>query len=138
IPVQHFGRGGATFRLEGVVDFEGKRLGVELRSNKSPETRVLGQEHLAAARASLLECVAPYADAVLLQFDTHKLAEPSQSKDEIPELAPDGSGLASVLADFKLSDEERFDAIERALCSVVPSVTRLRVARRKMRSGPLV
>src|SRR5207247_1898156 len=89
--------------------------------------RAVHREASKAARESLLECVGPLANTMLLQFDISRLAEPSQSNDEKPELAPDGRGLASALASFKLSDEERFDAIESALRSVVPAVTRLRV-----------
>ncbi len=120
-----------SFRVEGEVKINGQPAAVELRRS-SGKGAGPARPTTKGGRESLLECAGPLANTRLLQFDTSRLAAPSQSNDEVPELASNGSGLASVLAAYKLSDEERFNAIESALCSVVPVVTRLRVGRRKV------
>jgi predicted ATPase len=65
----------------------------------------------------------------VLRFESHSLAEASYSEEEVPAMRPDGSGLASVLAHLKLSQDETFDEIELALKQVVPTVRRIRIER---------
>jgi predicted ATPase len=70
--------------------------------------------------------------AVLLQLDAVALARPSHSEDQVPELSPNGAGLASVLAEMKLRREGDFDAVERALVSIIPGVKKVRLDRVKV------
>ncbi|WP_164017863.1 AAA family ATPase [Pyxidicoccus trucidator] len=65
----------------------------------------------------------------ILRFVPGRLAEASYSEAPIPYLHPDGSGLASVLAYLKLSQDEVFNEIELALKQVVPAVRRIRIER---------
>ncbi len=131
-PSQFFGgTPAAIHRLDGEVQIDGKPVTVELRT-EGRVVRRYDDEESESPRDVLMKCITPFANALLLQLDPRQLAAPSHSNEEVPELQPSGAGLASVLSAFKLSDEERFERIEQALRSVVPSVTRLRVARRKM------
>jgi predicted ATPase len=65
----------------------------------------------------------------ILRFVPGRLAEASYSEEPIPSLRWDGSGLASVLAYLKLSQDEVFTGIEVALKQVVPAVRRIRIER---------
>ena len=65
----------------------------------------------------------------LLRFEARGLADASYSEEVIPQIRMDGSGLASVLAYLKLSQDETFDEIELALKQVVPAVKRIRIER---------
>ncbi len=65
----------------------------------------------------------------VLRFESQRLAEASYSEEAIPQVQADGSGLASVLAYLKLSQDETFDEIELALKQVVPTVRRIRIER---------
>jgi hypothetical protein len=70
--------------------------------------------------------------AVFLKLDARKLAEPSYSESESPQVAYDGGGLASVLADLKLASDEIFERLTDALRRVVPIVERVRIQRTKV------
>lgn len=72
---------------------------------------------------------AALASTAILQFEADRLAEASYSDNPVPQVRADGSGLASVLAYLKLSRDEVFEEIERALRGVVPSVRRIRIER---------
>jgi predicted ATPase len=65
----------------------------------------------------------------ILRFEPRRLAEASYSEDEVPRVNSDGSGLASVLAHLKLTDDSRFNAIESELTRIVPAVEKIRVER---------
>nr|WP_301340403.1 ATP-binding protein [Corallococcus exercitus] len=65
----------------------------------------------------------------ILRFEPRKLAESSYSESPVPEVASDGTGLASTLAYLKLSHDEVFSEIELALKRVIPSVRRIRIER---------
>ncbi|MFP2903892.1 AAA family ATPase [Pyxidicoccus sp. 3LFB2] len=65
----------------------------------------------------------------VLRFEPRRLAESSYSDEEEPSLSSDGSGLASVLAHYKLSRDEAFREIEDALRQIVPAVQRIRIER---------
>jgi hypothetical protein len=71
--------------------------------------------------------------AVLLRLDARKLGEPSYSEEELPRVEYDGTGLPSVLAHLKLTDEEVFSAIQDNLRKIVPSVERIRIDRASIR-----
>jgi hypothetical protein len=66
----------------------------------------------------------------LLSLDPSALARPSYSVPEIPSLAADGAGLASVLAEMALSRPNEFRALQEALTAVVPTVRQIRFRRR--------
>ncbi|MCP3136321.1 AAA family ATPase [Pyxidicoccus xibeiensis] len=65
----------------------------------------------------------------ILRFVPGRLAEASYSEELVPSMSTDGSGLASVLAYLKLSEDEVFARIEGALKLVVPAVRRIRIER---------
>ncbi len=50
------------------------------------------------------------------------LAAPSYSEEVPPKMNEDGTGLASTIANLILTDRKRYEAIESALCSIVPTV----------------
>jgi energy-coupling factor transporter ATP-binding protein EcfA2 len=64
--------------------------------------------------------------AVFLRLDARRVAAPSIAL-ERPRVEFDGSGTASVLANLKLTDEERLERIVRDLRRVVPQVKGVRV-----------
>jgi energy-coupling factor transporter ATP-binding protein EcfA2 len=76
---------------------------------------------------TLLEDLTPAVD--LLRLDATRLARPSYSASLIPHIAPDGEGLAAVLADMLISRPDDFGRIERSLRTIVPSVQRIRLER---------
>jgi predicted ATPase len=76
--------------------------------------------------------VVPLGSVELLQFDAARLAAPSYSSDELPRLEADGNGLASVLAFIRLTDLDRFKAIESALGLIVPSIRAVRFKKQKV------
>ncbi|QRK12067.1 AAA family ATPase [Archangium violaceum] len=65
----------------------------------------------------------------VLRFQASSLSAASYSEEAVPQIGTDGSGLASVLAYLKLSQDEIFSEIELALKQVVPSVRRIRLER---------
>ncbi|MFP2927400.1 AAA family ATPase [Pyxidicoccus sp. 3LG] len=69
----------------------------------------------------------------VLRFEPRRLAEASYSEQDEPSLESDGSGLASVLAHYKLSRDEVFREIEDALKEIVPAVRRIRIERAMVR-----
>jgi ABC-type branched-subunit amino acid transport system ATPase component len=69
------------------------------------------------------------ASTAILRFEARKLTEASYSEDPVPAVLTDGTGLSSVLAYLKLSQDEVFNEIELALKQVVPSVRRIRIER---------
>lgn len=70
--------------------------------------------------------------AEFLRLSPRALAAPHYADEEEPRIAPDGEGLASVLADLWSSDFARRDAIVEGLRRVVPSVLRVRVERARV------
>lgn len=67
--------------------------------------------------------------AELIQLDASRLAAPSSTNSTHPPLLADGSGLASLMAYFKLSDEPRYDQIVRLFKTVIPNITGVRLNR---------
>jgi predicted ATPase len=65
----------------------------------------------------------------LLRLDATRLAQPSYSAALVPRIAPDGEGLAAVLADMLITRPDDFGRIERSLRAIVPSVQRIRLER---------
>jgi predicted ATPase len=84
---------------------------------------------------TLLDELTPSVD--LLRLDATKLAEPSYSAALVPRIAPDGNGLAAVLADMLITRPDDFGRIERSLRAVVPSVQRIRLERAPVRRPEL-
>jgi predicted ATPase len=77
-----------------------------------------------------------FASTLRLRLEPRKLADPSYfSPSEAPRLQPDGTGLASAIADLKLRDDERFEQLTDALQRVVPAVRRIKVQRASVRLG---
>ncbi|MBN1206695.1 MAG: AAA family ATPase [Myxococcaceae bacterium] len=84
----------------------------------------------------LSEFRAALSSTAVLRFEPRSLSEASYSDEPVPSLHSDGSGLASVLAYLKLSQDEVFDQIEQALRQVVPAVKRIRIERAEVWSRP--
>jgi len=76
---------------------------------------------------TLLADLTPTVD--LLRLDATRLAQPAYSGALVPRIAPDGEGLAAVLADMLITRPDDFGRIERSLRAVVPSVQRIRLER---------
>ncbi len=76
---------------------------------------------------TLLDDLTPTVD--LLRLDATRLAQPSYSAALAPRIAPDGEGLAAVLADMLITRPDDFGRIERSLRAIVPSVQRIRLER---------
>jgi predicted ATPase len=72
---------------------------------------------------------AELGSTAILQFEAERLSEASYSEEPIPQISSHGSGLASALAYLKLSQDEIFEEIERALRGIVPTVHRIRIER---------
>jgi predicted ATPase len=62
------------------------------------------------------------------------LVAASYSSDFPPRLGDDGRGLASVIANLKLSHEDHFEQIMEELRRIIPPVRKVRVARKPVRA----
>jgi predicted ATPase len=80
-------------------------------------------------KSDLHQLQAALVSTAILQFEAERLADASYSTEAVPYIKSDGSGLASVLAYLKLSRDEVFEEIERALRGIVPTVRRVRIER---------
>jgi predicted ATPase len=69
------------------------------------------------------------APSEMIELRASQLAAPSHTFSIPPLLSADGSGLASVLANFKLSDESKFNEIVSAFQQLIPQVSRIRITR---------
>ncbi len=67
-----------------------------------------------------------------VDFDVRGLRKPSFSKDLVPQLGIDGSGLATVLRWLQGEKPERFAEIQAQLKELVPEVRRMRFRRAKI------
>lgn len=64
-----------------------------------------------------------------LRLDTHKIAAPSYSDQAQPTVTPEGTGLASVIAFLKLTDDPALDVIQDHMRELVPSFRKIRVGK---------
>ena len=78
-----------------------------------------------------------FQPAELIQLDASRLAAPSSTTTTPPLLLADGSGLASLMAYFKLSDEPRYDQIVQLFKTVIPNINGIRLTRVGVGHGPL-
>lgn len=85
-----------------------------------------------AHRAEYKALTEEMGPAVFLRMSARQLSAPAYEEEEIPRVAPDGSGLASVIADLAAREPERVVAITDALRRIVPSVRRIRAMRAKV------
>ncbi|AUX41847.1 uncharacterized protein SOCE26_032720 [Sorangium cellulosum] len=83
------------------------------------------------SESAVLDAAVP--SVAFLRLDAKRLAEPAYSDALVPEIGPDGAGLAAVLAEMLISRAEDFRRVERALAAVVPSVERIRLERAPVR-----
>ncbi len=88
-----------------------------------------GQKHLRAAMSS--EDTPPLRSIFHFRMDSEILRAGSEFKSARPELGPNGSQLASVLANWKLSDPGRLEAVVEDLKQIVPALDGLRPHLRK-------
>ena len=78
-----------------------------------------------------------FQPAELIQLDASRLAAPSSTTTTPPLLLADGSGLASLMAYFKLSDEPRYNQIVQLFKTVIPNINSVRLTRVGVGHGPL-
>lgn len=89
------------------------------------------QQRSSLAKLGLPVDAAPIASRTrLMRLDPPRLAEPSSITNVSQPLRENGYGLASLLAEMKLGDDQRFNELNAAVRAVVPRVTALKVARR--------
>lgn len=83
--------------------------------------------------SNLGERFAPLANALprvsRLVLNASRLAAPSYSEEAIPVVAPDGEGLASVVADLATRKPETNEAIVTQVRAVIPALRRVRAVR---------
>lgn len=94
---------------------------LRIYEDQDPRERYEEQE------GTLLADLTPTVD--LLRLDATRLAQPSYSAALVPRIAPDGEGLAAVLADMLITRPDDFERIERSLRAIIPSVQRIRLER---------
>jgi predicted ATPase len=68
----------------------------------------------------------------LLSLDPRAISQPAASDDLVPVLEPDGSGLATVLKNLKVTDDEAYRRLVDAARTVVPSLSDLRFQRTRL------
>jgi predicted ATPase len=71
----------------------------------------------------------PFSPVQLIRFVAGKLAAPSLTTHTPPPLSSDGTGLASLMAYFKLYDEPRYDQAVELFQKVIPQAQRIRIDR---------
>jgi hypothetical protein len=98
----------------------------ERRFNRRQELHVPGETHTEQPMALVLK------GTELLALDPKLLAAPAYSDDPTPTIAPDGTGLAAVLADMAVSRPDDFLRLQDAVRSVVPQLIRVRLVRAKV------
>ncbi|WP_082207055.1 AAA family ATPase [Corallococcus macrosporus] len=106
-----------------------ENIGLSPRASSSENAPRVGGVHGNVERWLLNHLRAELSATSILRFVPKVLAMASYSDEVVPSLAPDGSGLSSVLAYFKLSQDEVFSEIEQALKQIVPAVRRIRIER---------
>lgn len=79
----------------------------------------------------------PNRSATFYRLEPRLLSSPSESRQERPFLEPDGRNLGDVLAALKVVDDPVLDRITAALRTVVPSVERILIRRRKFEPSEL-
>ncbi len=75
------------------------------------------------------EFMAASSPARFLNLDSRALAGADYAETEVPTLASNGAGLASLLAHLAATEPDRFRAIQEALRRVVPRAVRVRTPR---------
>lgn len=64
--------------------------------------------------------------SALLQLDARKIASPNVSEASPARMQDDGTGVANIIAEWKLADDERLGSVMVALKKVVPTFERVR------------
>lgn len=116
---------GAGAAAEGAIP----PVSIEWKSSRFTIPHTQGGIAYESAAKLARELGGALAATSILRFEPRALAEASYSDAPVPEVASDGSGLASTLAYLKLSHEDLFSEIELALKRIVPSVRRIRIER---------
>lgn len=73
----------------------------------------------------------------IMRLDSRMLAAGSPVNGEYPRLAPDGSGLPSLLADLAATDRNRLDQVIAMSRAIVPALDDVRMPRRNLGSNDL-
>jgi predicted ATPase len=127
---------------EGSIDlvaeeYDEERWGVytTIRYGDHKVTEPANVSQLSSQDREIIDTVRPTVD--LLRLDATMVARPSYSDSLVPRMAPDGEGLAAVLAEMLISRAEDFRKIEQALRAVIPSVERIRLERSSVRRSEL-
>lgn len=114
-----------TYRVEATLGdqrFSAKRELHSLDENEAAVTGPFGASPLALV----------VREAVMLRFEARRLAAPAYSDLAVPVIAPDGEGLAAVLADMAVSRPDDFQRLQDTMRSLIPGLARIRLARAKV------
>ncbi len=134
----------ALHRLREISEI-GRALGLMRKKGSEPGDLGLGFETRSGHRVEAL--IQPngsgnfkggFSNApktVLLHLQPERLRQASYLPPEVLELREDGYGLATVLADMKLSDSEGFTLIMDQTRAIVPTFENLRIRRAKVEGG---
>lgn len=119
-------------------------LGLMRKRGSESEAVVVGFETLFGRRVEVdldangsgnLQGFVHAPKTVSLHLQPEKLRQASYLPPEVLELGQDGYGLATVLADMKLSDSEGFAAILEQTRAIVPTFQNLRIRRAGVSNG---
>ncbi len=72
------------------------------------------------------------ASLAFFHFEASELAKPSYSRHETPRVEYSGYGLATVIAQMKLSDEEDFDSLKAMISRIIPQLVNIRIVKRRI------
>jgi len=141
------GRGGGGLRVTLSYETDGQhwKLGFHAPARDAPPALIYAAGDAALTTLSVAEFQRrssrdtlglPFDAALLasqtrlMRLDPARLSEPSSITDVARPLRENGSGLASLLTEMKLGDDQRFKDLNAAVHAVVPRVTALKVARK--------
>ncbi len=109
--------------LLGFSEDDRERLGSGIWAfERIPRDEALRREALRTAKSM-----------VFLHLSSSNLANESYSENQPPRIEFDGTGLASVLAYLKLSDDEAFEKIEDFMRKFIPHFRRIRIQKKSIR-----
>ncbi len=118
--------------------YEGQSRGWKLRVQGTFQDSPIGvgkgdlNEQKTLSHALPSELMRQLGPSVYFKASPEKLAQPSGLEEIPPKLSSDGSGLSSVIANLILSEPARLQAIEQALCKIVPTVKKIKANHAKV------
>ena len=120
------GKYGVTASYPSLLEFsedDRERLGSGIWTfDKIPRDEVSRREAMRTAKSM-----------VFLHLSASNLANESYSENQPPRVEFDGTGLATVLAYLKLSDDDAFEKIEDSMRKFIPHFRRIRIQKKSIR-----